>query len=122
MFAVSLNNLIGGRQQRFRDGEAERISGRQIDYQFELGGLHDRQIGGPGALEDAACIGADLTKAVCEVGSVAHQPTGLDIFTHRITRWNPVTYRQDDKLQGTNEEESVSSDEECVGAIARKGG
>ena len=46
----SLNHLVGGGEQRFRDGEAERFGGLQIDYQFELGRLHDWQVGGLGAL------------------------------------------------------------------------
>jgi hypothetical protein len=31
MFVVSLNDLIGGGQQRFRDGETERLGGFQVD-------------------------------------------------------------------------------------------
>jgi hypothetical protein len=31
-----------------------------------------------------------LTKHVCEIGSVAHQPAGYGINTGRITRWNSV--------------------------------
>src|SRR5271169_7031855 len=29
--AASLNHLVGGRQQRFRDGEAERLGGLEVD-------------------------------------------------------------------------------------------
>ena len=36
----------------------------QVDDQLELGRLHDRQVGGLRALEDAAGIDADLTKGV----------------------------------------------------------
>ena len=41
----------------------------QVDDELELGRLHDRQVGGLGALEDAAGIDADLTIRVRDVGS-----------------------------------------------------
>ena len=34
-----LNHLVGRGQQRFRDGEAERLSGPEIDHELELGRL-----------------------------------------------------------------------------------
>jgi hypothetical protein len=48
-----LDHLVGGGQQRFRDGKAERLGGFEVDHQFELGRLLNRQIGGASALEDA---------------------------------------------------------------------
>ena len=66
--------------------------------ELEFGRLQDRQVGGLGALEDAAGINADLTKHVREVGSVAHQPAGLDKITLRISRRNLVARRQGGKL------------------------
>ena len=35
---------------------------------------------GLGALEYAAGVSADLTKRVCEIGSVAHQPADFHII------------------------------------------
>jgi hypothetical protein len=32
-----LNDLVSGGQQRFRDGEAERFSGLEIDDEFKFG-------------------------------------------------------------------------------------
>jgi hypothetical protein len=52
--------------------------------------LHDRQIGGLGALQNLSGIDADLTSHVSEVGSVANQPAGCDKFTIRIRCRNPV--------------------------------
>ena len=43
----SLNNLICGRQRRFRDGEAEGFGCFEIDDEIELGRLHDRELGRP---------------------------------------------------------------------------
>jgi hypothetical protein len=38
------DQLVGGRQQRFRDGQAERLGGFQVDDELELGRLHDRAL------------------------------------------------------------------------------
>ena len=70
-------------EQRRRHGEAEHPGGLGVDDQLELGRLHDRQVRGLGALEDAAGIDADLTIRIRNVGSVAHQPAGFGKFTHR---------------------------------------
>ena len=64
MSAVSLNHLISGGQQRFRDGEAEGFGGLEVDDELELGRLHDRQVGRLGAVEDFASIDANLTVAL----------------------------------------------------------
>src|SRR6516225_7653916 len=55
------DHLVGGRQQRFRDGEAEKLGRLKVDDELELGRLQHRQVGGLGAVEDFAGIDADLT-------------------------------------------------------------
>ena len=49
---TSFDHLVGGRQQRFGDGEAERLSGPAIDEQLEFDRLLDRQVGGLCAFEN----------------------------------------------------------------------
>jgi hypothetical protein len=41
----------------------KRLGGREVDQQLELGGLHDRQVGGLFDLEDAAEVNACLPGA-----------------------------------------------------------
>ena len=56
-----LDHLVGGHEQLVRHSEAEHPGGLGVDHQLELGRLHNRQIGGLGAFEDAASIDAGLT-------------------------------------------------------------
>src|SRR6202040_4401722 len=72
--------------------------------------------------EDFAGIDGDLMKHVRKVGSVTHQPTGRHIVTAGISRRNFVHRRQGGKLAAAAGEESVGSDEESIGALARDGG
>ena len=116
------DHLVGDGEHARRNGEAERLSGRAVDDELEFGRLQHRQVGGLSALKDAAGIDADLTKHVREVGSIAHQPAGCHMVTDRINRRNPVVRRQGGKLHSAADEESVASDEEGIGALARKGG
>jgi len=46
--------------------------------------LHDWQIGWFRAFEDAAGVDASLPKRLLNIGSVAHEASGLDTFT-RLT-------------------------------------
>ena len=54
----SLDHLVGAGEQRRRHIKAERSRGLKIDDEFELGGLHDRQVGRLGAFEDLTGIDA----------------------------------------------------------------
>jgi hypothetical protein len=40
-----LDHLVSGRQQRFRDGDAESLGGLEVDHQIKLGWLLNWQIG-----------------------------------------------------------------------------
>ena len=49
---LSLDDLVGSKQNRLRDRKSERLRGLQIDDQLELGGLLDRKIGRFGTFHD----------------------------------------------------------------------
>ena len=57
----SLEHLVGAGEQRVWHGEAERLSGLEIDSNVELGRLHDWKIGGLLTLENPAGIDARQT-------------------------------------------------------------
>src|SRR5882757_3262980 len=52
--SVSFDHLVGGGQQRFRDGKAEGLRRLEVNDELELGWPHDRKVGGFLALKDAA--------------------------------------------------------------------
>src|SRR6516165_5713385 len=58
--APLFDHLVGRGEQRWRNGEAERLRGRQIENELELRRLHDRQVRRLSTSEDPAAIDADL--------------------------------------------------------------
>src|SRR5262249_40833526 len=103
-------HLVGNGKHPWWHLDAERSRRMKVDDELEPGQLQHRQVGGLGAFEDGASIDADLTKPVRNVGSVAHQPTGLHGVTGPISRWNAVARRQSSKLHAAADQESVASD------------
>src|SRR5450631_2463087 len=115
------DHLVSDREQPWRHLDAERSRRLKVDDELELSRLHHRQIRWLRALEDATGVDAGLPKSVRNAGSVAHQPAGCREFTDPKSRRNPVARRQSSELHAAIEEESVSSDDEGIGAFARKG-
>jgi hypothetical protein len=68
------------------------------------------QVSWLGTLNDLTCVEADLMKHVVGWGSIAHQPTGCDVFTSIISCWNPLARRQGGKWDTSAAEESVAID------------
>src|SRR5215470_16056086 len=110
----SFDHLVGAGKQRGRHVEDERAGGLHVDHQLKLGRLHDRQVGGLGALEDLTGVGADLTTHVHTIGRVAHQPAGFDSLASGIARGNPITRRERRKLDAPARKERYATCTFCL--------
>src|SRR6516162_3397652 len=92
--AHSLDHLVGNREQRWRNGEAERLRSLEIDDQFELCRLHHRKVGRFGTLENPADIYAGLAIGVRKVRSIAHQTTACGVLPQIVDRGNRIARLQ----------------------------
>src|SRR5438128_5922336 len=68
-----LDDLVGARNEGWRDREAARARGLEIDDELELGSLLDWQLGRLGPLEDLVDIDGSAPPQVSEIWPVAHQ-------------------------------------------------
>ena len=108
-------------EQFVRHGKTEHPGGREVDDQLEVSRLHDRQIGRPVALEDAAGIAADLAACIGEVSPVAHQPADFAIFTLPECRGKRKPRRQVSELHPPAVEERVGDYEDGIQPFAHQG-
>src|SRR5262249_47072055 len=80
----SLDHLVGNREQRRRDFEAERLSRFAVKDEFELVHLLDRQLSGFDALKNATHVNATFVIAIPKHRSVAHQAADFDVLANFI--------------------------------------
>src|SRR6266704_1652047 len=74
---VSFYNLVGADQQCRWHGDAKRLCGLQIDHQFELGRLFDRQVGRLRTLENLVDEDGGPTIKISIIGPVAQKEARL---------------------------------------------
>src|SRR5262249_27891412 len=79
-----LDYLIRSQQQRWRDGEAERLGRLEVDHELELRGLLDGQIGRLRALENLIDVGGGAPPDIRQARAVRHEPPALDIFPQAV--------------------------------------
>jgi len=96
---ASLDHLIGGRQQRFRDGEAERLGGLDVDSYFKFRRQLNRQVGRLCATENTIYIERSATKFIFVDWSVGKQTAVSDKIRGRIDRWYVVLGCQEDRCR-----------------------
>src|SRR5262249_20790802 len=84
------DHLVRRIQKARRHGEAERLGGLEVDYQFELGRSLHRQIGRLLPLEDAIDIGRRKLEMMALLTSVGQQTAELSKETPRTDGWQTV--------------------------------
>ena len=78
--ASSFDDIVGKRKNGWRESEAERPCGLEIDDELKLSGLYNRQISGLHAIEDAGCVDADLAVCIGDARPIADQASLDRIF------------------------------------------
>src|SRR3954469_21514470 len=78
---VSLDHLVGSREQCGRDGKTEYSCCLHINRQLKLRGLDDWKVCGLGALEDITRIDAHLTPCIAKARSITYQAPSFDVLT-----------------------------------------
>ena len=96
--SCSLDHLVGEREQPVRNLEAERLRGLEVDGQFELRGLYDRQVGGLFTLENATRVKSDLSVLLYQARSVTDEPARYCELTIREHDRNRVACAEGDEL------------------------
>src|SRR5271155_3841870 len=76
--ACLIDHLVSGGQQCLWDGDAERPRGLEVNGQFKLSRLLNRQIGGASALEDSIDEPRGWTKRIVGNPSVGDQAAFVD--------------------------------------------
>jgi hypothetical protein len=92
------NHIISEREQVRRDFEAKRPRGLEVNDEFELVYLLDRQVSRLHALKNSTSVNTAFVVAIMEDRSIAHQAAGFDEFAELVERRDCMTYRKRDKL------------------------
>jgi hypothetical protein len=111
--------LVGAGEQHGRHLDAERTGGRQIDDEFKLGRLHDRRIGGLGALEDASGIAAEQLINLGQARSMAHQAASFRIVAAVVDGGYAMARCQRRQLEAAAVIDRVGTDNERVSAVVK---
>jgi hypothetical protein len=118
--ACLLDHLVGGGQQRFRDGKAERLGCCDVDDQINFGGLLHGEVGRLVAFENAPSIDARLVRQIAEAAAITHQAAGQGEFTDGEDRRERMAGRQCHELLPTQVEETTGADQDRTNALLRK--
>src|SRR5262245_54147781 len=119
---VSLDHLVGEREQLIWNFEAERLGGDDTDDQLVLGRLFDRQVARLCAPEN----GRHVMRAGAAIGigvacAVAHQTAGQDKLANLGNRRYAMARRQCGELPAAGAEKSAVTDKQCAGARLNDG-
>src|SRR3974390_3112850 len=93
-------NFISAGEERRGHGEAERLSGLEVDHQLEFGRALHRQVGWLLALENAIDVASSLSERIDRVCPVRDETTISNEETKRVDCWQSVPRCQRDDQSG----------------------
>ena len=109
-----LDHFVGDGEHVGRDYQAERLGGLQVDYQFELGRLQNRQVGGLLAFEDATRVDAHLAIQFGRARSIAYKAASDSKLAPKIESRQCVAGRERDQVSPPrNEKRTIDDEESC---------
>src|SRR5256885_3590102 len=91
--AESLDHVIRTHQERVGNLDPEGFRSLEVDDQVELGGLLDRQVAGPRALEDLVDEARGAPVQVFEVGAISHEAADVREASRRIDGGDTIVDR-----------------------------
>ena len=107
----SLDHLVGAGEDRWRNGEADRLRGPEIDDQLEGRRLLNRQVRGLFALQNPSGVNAGLAMESHGVDSIADQSAVCDESWVGIDRRNGIPLCQRHELRAPADEQDIGMDE-----------
>src|ERR1700738_3016328 len=112
---VSFDDLVGAGEDGWRDGEAERRGGFEINDQLEFRWLLDWQIGGLCAFEDLIDINGDAALPKIEdAGAVGHEPAVIDEVAQPVHCRETVRSGESDDAFPIRDQKRVGIDNKTI--------
>ena len=100
--------------------EAERLGGRQIDDEIELGRLLDRDVGRLRPAQNLVDIVGGAPEQVREIWSIGHQTSRFDVLPEAVHRRQSRAERQGVDANAVGGYERVGHDIKCIRAALER--
>src|SRR5262249_18785586 len=114
--AHSFDHLGSAEQKRFRDGEAERLGGVQIDDEVELSRLLDRKISRLRSAQNLIDVVGSEPEKVRDVWSIGYQTARFDGFPNGMHGRQSRGERPGIDANAVRTHERIDNDIKCLGA------
>jgi hypothetical protein len=118
--ALLFDHLIGPQQERFRYRQAERLGGRQIDNEIELGRLLDRNVGWLRTAQNFVDKVRSTSEQIGDIWSIGHKTTRYRVFPQAMHRWQSPSKGQAVDASPVGAHERVSTDIKCISAAIER--